>query len=281
MELIRTQVGPLVYYACSGFPGQVAHGFSTRLGGLSTGDQDSLNLIASKGDQPEAVAENYRRFHQALGIQTQVFVRNSQIHSDIIRPVTREDGYDLDQLVQGVGGFPQGDGLMTQEEGLALWVYSGDCVPLLFYDPVQKAVAAVHGGWRGTAQDIAGKTVEALGRAYGSRPEDLLVAIGPAIGPCCFSCHQDVTQALEGTYGQEISPFIRPQEGPEEKYGVDLVGIHRHALARRGVRHIATGAPCTGCHPQEFWSHRIMGDRRGSMGAVIALKPSPTPPSHC
>lgn len=260
----------LVAYRCPQFPTTVAHGFSTRLGGVSTAPLDSLNLITPRGDTQENVMENYRRFHEAQGVTTSLFVRNSQVHGDVVRPVTTHHGLTLDQLTLPTATFPPADGLITNHTGLALWVYNGDCVPLLFCDPVKKAIGVAHAGWRGTALGIAKKTIEAMVTHYGCDPGDILVALGPSIRACCFSCHSDVPQAMTQNLGEKAQPFIAPQG--EGKFAVDLQGINRLWLEEAGVTQIFSDPPCTGCHPEEFWSHRFMGDARGTMGAVICME---------
>ncbi|MFI3254249.1 MAG: peptidoglycan editing factor PgeF [Eubacteriales bacterium] len=243
------------------------HSFSTKKGGVSTGDFTSMNLISARGDNPESVMENYQRFHHALGLSPTQFARNAQIHSDIIRAVTSGDS--LEDFTNPTATFPQGDGLMTQEKNLPLWVYSADCVPILFHDPVEKAIAAVHSGWRGTALGIAGKMVEAMKSAYGTKAENLQVAMGPSIGSCCFLCDLDVPQAMKESLGSDAEAFCHLKENG--KYAVDLLGINHLWLTKAGVRQIDDQAPCTACETEDFWSHRKVNDRRGSMGGVICL----------
>lgn len=243
------------------------HGFSTKEGGVSVGEFSSLNLILPRGDTVGAVTENYGRFHDAIGYTGGLFARNSQVHGNTIRVVRKDTACSLDTLVRGEG-FPSGDGLVTGEEGIALWVYSADCVPILFHDPVASVVGAVHSGWRGTAEGIASEMIQTMVREFSSVPSDIQVALGPAIGPCCFSCHRDVVDAMEDALGEKVAPYIQ-EEG--EKYAVNLHGINGLWLRGCGVEQIDMIAPCTACHGKEFWSHRVLGDGRGSMGAMIAL----------
>ena len=165
--------------------------------------------------------------------------------------------------------YPECDGLVTNTPGLALMIFTADCTPLLLWDPVTGAVGAAHAGWRGTAQDIAGKTVEAMTASFGCRPQDIRAAIGPNIGPCHFQTDADVPQALLAAFGPEAQPFIR-REG--DKFYPDLKAINALALRRRGVTRIACSDVCTYCHSDLFWSHRVTGGDRGSQGAVIQCK---------
>lgn len=274
MDLVRETHHDLVYYRCLQFPEGVSHGFTTKLGGVSTGDLASLNLISSRGDDPALVAENYRRFHQAVGCTASVFARNQQVHGNKVVVVPRFGGCTLEELTQPERTFQEGDALMTNRPGIALWVYNADCVPLLFYDPVRKVIGAAHAGWRGTAGGIAEKTIQAMGAHYGCQPKHILVALGPAIGACCFSCHSDVGDAMIQALGDGATPFIKEgeMEEGERKFWVDLHGINRLWLRRAGVKYITENAPCTSCQGEEFWSHRVLGDKRGSLGGMIALE---------
>ena len=167
---------------------------STRLGGISTGDFKSLNMSFSTGDDKEAVKENRRRYFNALGISIKDLVGCNQVHGVHIEQVTKKD------CGRGVEGkedaLPGCDGLITNEPGVALTMNFADCTPLLFFDPVRKAIGLAHGGWRGTAGNIAGLTVEKMKEAFGSEAKDILAAIGPAMGPDRFEVGDDVIQGF-------------------------------------------------------------------------------------
>ena len=242
----------------------VPHGFTTRLGGVSTGHLAGLNLGSHRGDDPKNVAENYRILTNWLGISRDDLVLTWQIHSDIVRQVTKADAAGIDHRA-----YPQCDALITNDPGTALLVFTADCTPILFHDPVTGAVGAAHAGWRGTAQDIGGKTVEAMVKAYGCRPENIRAAIGPNIAQCCFQTDRDVPDAMVALLGDQALPHIR-QQG--EKYYVNLKGINAQLLRNRGVTHIEIAPQCTACDPKLFWSHRVTGDQRGSQGAIILCK---------
>ena len=246
--------------------GGVAHGFSTRLGGVSTGIYESLNLGSTRGDDPEHVRENYRRFFAAVGADLSTVAMTNQVHSDVVRPVTTADikAGLLDQEPY------EADGLVTDIPGVALVIFSADCLPVLLYDPVRRVIAAVHAGWRGTAAGIVERAVEKMA-FYGSRPEDILAAIGPGISKCCFETHEDVPNAMTAALGVRATPFITPiQHG---KFLVDLKGINAMRLERAGLapEHIAVSGDCTACQPDKYWSHRVTQGVRGSQAAVIQL----------
>lgn len=243
----------------------VPHCFSTRLGGVSEGDLSSLNLGIHRGDKPGNVLENYRILGNAVGFGLSDTVFTRQTHTDIVRRVDRRNA--------GEGLFfpvePECDALVTDEPGLALTVFTADCTPILLWDPVTGAVGAVHAGWRGTVAGIAAKTVEAMARHYGAEPENIVAAIGPNIGKCCFETGTDVPQALREHLGADAEDFIQPRG---EKFLVDLKGANRRILERAGVKRVEQSGECTACRPDRFWSHRRVGQARGSMAAVIVCR---------
>ena len=159
---------------------------------------------------------------------------------------------------------------MTNVAGLPLTVFSADCGIILLHDPVNHAIGAVHAGWRGCAAGIVEKAVETMAETYGSRPTDLLAAIGPCIGPCCFETDDDVPAAMRAALGQNAEPYLE-YRGP--KWHVDLAGLNRQWLLKAGLipEHIDTCGLCTGCCPDLFWSHRKMGNARGAQTAMISL----------
>ena len=186
----------------------VAHGFSTRLGGVSQGMWASLNLGVSRGDDPDHVRENYRRFFAAIGAQGPRLAQSCQVHGSHVRVITqadvKEDPYEKVSY--------EADGLVTDLPGVTLVIFSADCLPILYYDPVRQVVGAAHAGWRGTAADIAGAVVRKMEEVYGSQPQDILAAIGPGIGACCFETHEDVPNAMMAAFSTPVLPYLHIQE---------------------------------------------------------------------
>ena len=268
MEILNRTSGDLTYLSAAAFEqaGGVAHGFSTRLGGVSTGIYESLNLGSTRGDDPALVEENYRRFFGAIGADLSRVVMANQVHSDIVRTVT---GADIKRALFDREPY-EADGLVTDLPGVALVVFGADCLPILFYDPVRRVIAAVHAGWRGTVSGIAERAVEKMA-FYGCRPEEILAAIGPGISRCCFETHEDVPNAMTSALGVQATPYIEPIENG--KFRVDLKGINAMRLTRAGLRpeHIAVTGDCTACQPEKYWSHRATNGVRGSQAAVIEL----------
>ena len=263
MPIITINNGPLEYLAAEGIA--VPHCFTTRQGGVSEGHLASLNIGVHRGDDPENVAENYRRLGAALGFRQEDLVLTRQTHSDIVRVVGRDDAGK--GLIQDA--WPECDGLITNTPGVALAVFTADCTPILLQDPVTGAVGAVHAGWRGTAADIAGKAVRAMEKEFGCDPADIRAAVGPNIGRCCFATDADVPEAMVEALGRSALTFIHSRGG---KYYVDLKQINARFLKNAGVGYIEISDACTACRPDRFWSHRITGGQRGSQGAIIVCK---------
>ena len=247
--------------------GGAAHGFSTRLGGVSQGMWASLNLGVSRGDNPDHVRENYRRFFSAIGATGDKLAKTNQVHGGKIRVVTAADwkGDPYDRVDY------EADGLMTDTPGVVLLIYSADCIPILLYDPVRRVVAALHAGWRGTAAGIAATAVQRMVDVYDCRPEDILAAVGPGIGPCCFETHEDVPNAMMAAVSSAALPYVKVLENG--KFSLDLNGINARLMARTGLseEHIAVSQDCTACMGEKYWRHRRMGPNRGSMAAAIQL----------
>lgn len=257
------KIGNLEYLRASTL--DVPHCFTTRYGGVSEGYLSSMNIGLTRGDNIENVWKNYEILGQAIGFDPKNCVLTKQTHTDIVRPVTASDA--------GTGlfkpEFSPCDGLVTNTPGLALVVFTADCTPVLLYDEATGAVGAVHAGWKGTAQDITGKAVEAMVQNYGSDPKNIRAAIGPNIGPCCFETDEDVPNALLETYGDAIKPHITKKGN---KFYVNLKAVNAYALTRRGVAQIDISTHCTLCQTDRFWSARKHRDARGSQGAIIVCK---------
>ena len=241
------------------------HAFTTRLGGVSTGIYASLNLSISRGDDRENVLENYRRIGNILGFSPEDVVNARQTHSDIVLQITRQHR----GLLLQPNASPQCDGMITNEPGIALFVSTADCTPILLHDPITGAVGAVHAGWRGTAADIAGKAVVAMANAYGCDPKNIRAAIGPNLGMCCFETDGDVPQAMVETFGADAEEFIRTGG---RKYYVNLKEINALALRRAGVTEVVISQECTMCNHDRYWSHRYTRGIRGSQGGIIVCK---------
>lgn len=259
----------VVYYTFSlldALPG-VRHAFSTRLGGVSTGIFESMNLSFGRGDDPAAVRENFERFCAALGGSAAEVVLSRQEHHTAIRNVTAADrGKGVDRARD----YDDIDGLLTDEPGLLLCTQYADCVPLFFADPVRRVVGTSHSGWKGTVAEIGRVTVERMAADYGCRREDIRAAIGPSIGPCCFEVDAPVYEAFAAMPVFDEACVRRRAGG---KFDLDLWEVNRRILLAAGLRpdNIAVTDLCTRCRPDVFWSHRATGGQRGSLAAFIGL----------
>lgn len=258
MAVKPVKFGAIEYLQAENIPAR--HCFTTRVGGVGQGFAQGLNIGAHR-DAFENVEKNYSLLAAALGFDPKRLVLANQVHGNTVRAVTAMDARGLDHL-----DYPQCDALITNEPGVGLVVFTADCTPVLLCDPITGAVGAVHAGWKGTALDICGKAVEAMVRTYGCKPENIRAAIGPNIAQCCFETDADVPNALLKTYGSGVEPYIQRRE---EKYYVNLKAVNAFALNRAGVVQVALCDHCTACNPHMYWSHRKMGQQRGSQGAII------------
>lgn len=246
--------------------GLTRHGFSTRYGGVSKGYFTSMNLAIARGDRCENVLENYRRFCAAVGTSADSTVFTNQVHKDHVREATPED---IGKGLFRERGY-EADGLMTDRAGIAMVAHFADCTPVYLLDPVKKAAALVHCGWRGTAALIAFKAVARMCERYGSRASDILAGIGPCIGPCCFETDDDVQRAMVLAMGENADPFMRRQG---EKWHVDLAQINAKQLVLAGLlpRNVTLSGLCTCCLHDEFFSHRKTGGNRGAQAALLEI----------
>ena len=262
MSVITQKQGTLEYLTAEGI--SVPHCFTTRFGGVSIGIFDSLNIAIKEGESEENVRRNVEILAENLGFDTKNLVTTRQTHSDIVRVVTKKDHIDIFHR-----DYPECDGLVTNDPGTALMIYTADCTPLLFHDPVTGAVGAAHAGWKGTVKAIGAKTVAAMAENFGCDPANIRAAIGPNIGFCHFETDADVPEALIAAFDPEVEAYIR-RSG--EKYYVNLKEINALILRRAGVKHIDISDSCTVCEHTRFWSHRYTKGQRGSQGAIILCK---------
>lgn len=250
--------------------GLVTDGFSTRLGGVSEGCFSSLNLSFDRGDDRAAVAENFRRMGEALGVRCEDMVLSQQTHTTNIRIVTDED---RGKGITRERDYTDIDGLITNVPGICLVTTYADCVPLYFLDPVKKVIALSHSGWRGTVGKIGKKTVELMHDNFGSDPDDILAAVGPSVCQDCYEVSADVTDRFREVFDRSVwdELFYEKSDG---KYQLDLWKANEKTFLEAGIRkdHIAVTNVCTHCNSGLLYSHRAMGDKRGNLCAFLALK---------
>lgn len=248
----------------------VRHGFSTRLGGVSKGCFSSMDLSFVRGDEEEAVRENFRRMGAAMGVSCEDMVFSQQTHTTNVRVVTEQDrGMGMTRPLE----YTDVDGLVTNVPGLCLVTFYADCVPLYFLDPVRKVIGLSHSGWRGTVGKIGKKTVEMMTKEYGSDPKDILAAVGPSICQECYEVSEDVIQQFQ----QNFDPICWDQlfyQKDNGKYQLNLWAANAWVFQEAGIleEHMAVTNVCTHCNSDVLYSHRTMGNDRGSLAAFLALK---------
>jgi YfiH family protein len=284
--------------------GWLRHGFSTRAGGVSEiYGGASLNLGWTKEDESANVAENRRRFVAAVAGWPGKLVTVRQFHSGMVRVVEATDGALEGHLETADGrAVLRGDGMMTDVPGVLLGVQVADCVPVLVADVKRKAVAAFHAGWRGTLGRIVERGIGRMRLRYGSRPEDLVAAVGPAIGPCCYSVGEEVRFEFESqfAYAPELFSEVYDSDPVRDKYPLlfltarapghsnigpqihlDLWEANRRQLLDAGLKgkRITVVGECTACAREKggvlkYFSHRGESGFAGRLMGVIGVVPN-------
>ena len=288
----------------------LTHGFSTRPGGASelppngpeevaprkrkaTGSAGALNLGFTEWDLRERVVENRAKFFRALGAAKMRVVTLRQFHSDVVHLVDEEETKAADGSPTDP---PKADALITRVPGVLLAVQTADCIPILLADPKQRAVAAIHSGWRGTLARIAAKALGRMQMEFGTRPEDVVAALGPGIGRCCYEVGSDVAREFDAKFVNAREwfegPFDKLASGendpnwlpwltmrppghppPSPTVYLDLIAANRAILAEAGVppRQISASAYCTACRTDLFFSYR-RERTTGRLMAAIAIR---------
>ena len=248
------------------------HGFSTRKGGVSKEHLASLNLSFSVEDAKENVLENFRRIGERFGKTPEDFVLSKQSHETKVLKVGTKDrgkGITKDRDYEGI------DALITDEKGIILSCFSADCVPILFYDPVHKAVGACHSGWRGTKGKILQNVVEEMRKHFSSNPAEILIAIGPSICKEQYVVSEDLALSFLEDYpdlGEDTASPI--QRISKDKFQLDLWDLNRRIALNCGIKeeNISISGYCTMENPELFFSHRYSQGKRGLQGAFICLQ---------
>jgi len=252
------------------------------MGGVSDlNGEKVLNLSFMDWDSRANVEENRRRLQNAVGAKDSKLAAMHQIHSDVVR------------LFNTVPGGPcKGDASIANRPGLLLAVQTADCVPILLVDPKKRAVAAVHAGWRGTLGRIAEKTVGRMRQEFGSRPQDVLAAIGPSIGPCCYEVAAEFVSKFAAQFADAAEYFDEARSGeepnplqwlnmappghqpPPKNVHLDLRKANRSQLLAAGLhpQNVFVSDLCTGCCTNLFFSYRREGTQSGRMLSLVAVR---------
>jgi YfiH family protein len=245
------------------------HGFSTRPGGVSRAylpeaksqAAGELNLGFTAHDTREHVVENRFRFVEAVtGSRATPLRTIRQIHSCI----TVDASESILELP------PEADGILTRQSGVLIGIMTADCIPVLVADPVRRAVAAFHAGWRGTVERIVELGIQRMQREIGSDPGDLVAAIGPGIGPCCYAVGEEVFTRFSANFDYSAQLFCTV----EDQLRIDLWEANRRQLLAAGLPAAAVSivGGCTSCHPELYFSHRASAGHAGRMMAAIGLR---------
>lgn len=240
----------------------IINAFTRRSGGVSRGKIQGFNFGFRVGDDPDNVLLNYKLLAEDFGFDVSRTVCARQQHTDNIRIVTESDcGKGVIEVDSDIRDT---DGLITNVPKIPLVVFTADCVPLLFYDPIKNVIAATHAGWRGTVKKIGKKTIELMCSEFGSNPADIIAAIGPSIGPCCFEVGSDTAYMFDEKYRTEK---------PNGKFNVDLWALNRDDMLSCGLKteNISAAGECTICNCDKYYSYRVHKEHTGRQVAVIAL----------
>jgi hypothetical protein len=269
--------------------GIVKHLFTTRIGGVSKGYLASMNLNFNRGDNPDNVIENYRRIGEIMGITPENMVLSMQTHTTNIRRVYLKDaGKGVTKPLD----YQDVDGLVTNEKGLALVTSYADCVPLYFVDKKHQAIGLAHSGWKGTVSGIGAKLLETLNAEFGSKPDDIVAAIGPSICRDCYEVSEDVAETFKEKFADDMEllktvaemgyrsgysnaePKVVIQGRSEGKYQLDLWLANILILLRAGIpaENIDVTDICTCHNPDYLFSHRASQGRRGNLSAFLMLR---------
>ena len=263
--MIRREAGGVPYYTFSAFAehAEIAHAVFTRLGGVSHDPYRSLNVGHSVGDDPRAVEENHHLVQEALQVREIDVVTARQVHGNNVACVkTRDRGRVL----------PDTDALITGDPGVTLLLRFADCVPILIYDVQRRVIGLGHAGWRGTAAKIASRMVSTMIDSYGSDTANMIAALGPAIGSCCYAVGEEVVEAISGSL-PDWQGAIRPWGNGH--FSLDLWEANRQQLMNCGIREVEIGRLCTACHADEFFSHRAEGGHTGRFAALAGIRLPP------
>lgn len=267
---LNMEVPYFTFTALSAVP-FIKHGFSTRLGGVSTGQFTSMNFdekVMDAYDEPANVEENFRRMAESIGFDVNSVVLSKQVHKCNIRLV------DISDRGKGLfipRDYDEIDGLITNKANVTLVTKYADCVPLYFVDPVKKAIGLTHSGWRGTVAKIGKKTVEEMAKAFGSNPQDIIAVIGPSICRDCYEIAGSTVNEFIKAFPEGVDNILTPKDNG--RYLCDLWEANKLVLLSAGLQapNIHISGVCTSCNSDILFSHRKTQGKRGSLAAFLTI----------
>ena len=271
--MIERQGDECVYLLYEHLSGEadLRHGVFTRKGGHSAPPFNGLNVAATTGDDPASARRNQAVVARAMGLP---LISAHIVHGNEVCVVERAADESIEQMRARLRHI-SADAMMTAEPGLGLFWGFGDCAPILLYDPRLRVVALAHGGWRGAAGAIGPRTISAMSERFGSRPEELLAGVGPAIQACCYRVNEQVRATFAANpLAAESAVFEQraDAEGQSALY-LDVTASNARQLLASGVRpeRLEVAPWCTGCAEDLFYSHRMRVHADGRFGVVIGL----------
>jgi len=269
--LVEQRIGniPIIRFEDNPANGQFDHAIFTRLGGISPAPFDTLNLSISVADDKRNVFHNRSLAYGTLHRTNETLVHAHLCHGSEVAIVSPENYGEY------IGPV---DGLVTNAPGCGLTMNYADCAPILLLDPRRNAIGLGHAGWKGAVKDLPGALVRTMQKAFASNPADLIAAIGPSIGPCCYQVGEPVISAVRAAFDSPEELLVFPNDPGDRDHDAgrpnfDLPEANRIQLKKAGVRRIEVSALCTACRTDLFFSHRAENGQTGRFGAVLILNP--------
>lgn len=243
--------------------GEIGHFISTRSGGFSASPYASLNLGLHAGDEPEKVLKNRKLLASSFGLSVEDFITSEQVHGGHTAVVTRKD-INRKSVIRAT------DALVTDNRRICLMILMADCLSIFLYDPEHRAIGIAHSGWSGTVNKIAENTVRAMIKEYGSAPEDIIIGLGPSIGPCCYEIKLDAVEKIQDNLANDKEIILQR----DNKYYLDLGKANKMQLLTSGIaeENIEMAGICTRCNEDIFFSARAHQGRTGRFGAGMMIR---------
>ena len=251
----------LRYYSFDIFSNAITQAVFTRRGGISPVPWHSLNLGGSVGDDPANVIENRERVFNCMGcdpasIHDVWLVHGTDIvYAESSRPIAEPS--------------PRADIIFTDTPNVSLFMRFGDCVPILFHDPVKKVIGIAHAGWMGTMRGVVGSAVRGMQSHYGCDPKNIIAGIGPSIGVDHYEVGADVISQVREKHAQDADQILQTRSG---SVYLDLWKANAIQLKNAGVEQIQISGVCTACHLDDWFSHRAEKGKTGRFGALMSLR---------
>lgn len=277
-----TNIPSIRYYIFQDI-GFIRDGFSTRAGGVSSGQFESMNFSIKMGDSPENVKKNFSLFLEAHGFQNPIM--SDQTHTINIKRVYQEDA---GKNVFVPKDYSDIDGLVTNEKGITLVTTFADCVPLYFADEKHRAIGLAHSGWKGTIGRIGKAMIERMKQEFGTEPQNIKAAIGPSICVNCYEVSKDLAEEFAEEFRSEIVQYKTSDSKErfdvwdmekivlkrDNNYYLNLWAANQKVLTEAGIpkENIALPDLCTCCNCRDLFSHRASKGKRGNLCAFFMIE---------